>query len=328
MRANMMGFSAAALLLYAMVIGLQAGAEEQKAETVEFKINGEAVTKESLVKGLSEVNEAAPEVCPTETPSAIRLRRDRLVSLLPVKQFLAKEGIAVKDYEIEKRLDEMKADPDPFRQSPPKPLKHVMVRQAITFPDVKLMILTELGMQKWVEREWRKKWPTDKEWMTYCGEERAVFDKEFGKFTVLHFSLASWPKGAKDETEAMEILGKQAEAAKKMLDAGESFEKVAAELKGGKEAPKPALLPVGFLGEKNADAVRGIPEGKTSEPLRTPMAWLLVRRDAVADEDISLALKQRWQAKLRADTMQKIAGDAKLEKINWTDDIGAGSGGF
>ena len=187
--------------------------EFEEKPQVEFKINGEAFTKEQMIRGLAEANTCANGVCPTDPSSGWQMRRTRLIQLVPERQFLTKNKIDISDEELTKRIDEIKAHPNPFGKSPPKPLAHVMVRDCMPWYDVRLIVKTNLGFIKFAEQDFRKKWPTDEDWMEHAKSERTTFEETHGKFRRISFSFAQWPKGAKTETEALVLLKKLCVAA-------------------------------------------------------------------------------------------------------------------
>jgi hypothetical protein len=300
-----------------------AGGEGPKAEagTVEFRINGEAFTREGIAAGVKEASALAPEICPTDEAAGFEMRRKRLIELVPVRQFLEREKVEVAAAEIDARIAAMKAEPNPFGVSPPKPMHQVMARQVMSMDDVRLMVRIELGLAKWAEREWRKKWPTDKEWSAYVAEKRAGIEEEAGRFSRIPFSLSRWPKGAKDEDEALAMLKEQAAAARKRIAAGEAFEDVAAEVRGVKKEalPAPAMVRYEILGEKTGAALREMPAGSVSEPLPSRSGWDLWRKEPLGDAEASAALKADFVAGLRAETLRRVAAEAKIEKVNWTE---------
>ncbi len=178
----------------------------EEAREIEFRINGEAVSKASIAEGLKAAERAAPKVCPTGRMEGWRLRRARLIRLIPLRQFLKSERIEITAEEIDKRIEELKAQPNPFGRHPPKPLTHVMVRECISPGDLRLMVLVNAGMARWAEAQWKKKWPDAETWSDHCRAERPNLIREFGKFRWMSFSMSRWPKGAKDEGEALAML--------------------------------------------------------------------------------------------------------------------------
>ena len=291
------------------------------SDDVEFSVNGESVTRRFISDGLREANECAAEVCPTDPAAAWGIRRTRLIRLIPLRQFLDREGVAVTPDEIERRITAMKAEPNPFGRHPPKPLTHVMVRECMSWSDVRLLIRTDLGMQKWAEREWQRKWPSREAWAEYCRVEKTSFADRYGKFRRLSFSMSRWPKGAKDEEEALAMLKQEAERAKARLDAGETFAQAGASVlpAAGAADPAPAaVLPFDFLGPQQMDALRRLPAGETSAPLPARFSWEILRKETVSDEDMGEVLKREFVARKRLEAEDTVAKEAKLVQVHWT----------
>lgn len=317
----------AGLAIVLAAAAARAGEEPSRAAgTVEFRINGEDVTREAILAGVREAAAGAPEICPTDEASAFEMRRARLVELIPVRQFLDREGVAVPAAEIDARIEAMKADPNPFGVSPPKPMNQVMARRAMSPDDVRLAVRIELGLARWAERERLKKWPSGKEWAAHAADRRAAFEKEHARLSRISFSLSRWPKGARDEPEALELLRQQAAAARRRIAAGESFEALAAEVRGvNREAlPEPAVVPYAALGGETAEALRKLPEGGVSDPLPSPVGWSLWRKEPMSDAQASEAIKRDFLAGLQAEALRRIAAEARLEKVDWTGDAPAG----
>lgn len=316
-------------LLTLIYTAIPSPAGQQKDDTeeqpiIEFKVNGEAVTRDFIQEGLDEANFCAPEVCPTDSISAWKMRQSRLIRLIPIRQFLEKENIIITKQTIEKQIEIMKAHPDPFKRYPPKPLSHVMVRECISWSDLRLMIRTDTGMQRWAEREWRRKWPTERKWKNYCKTKNQDFNSRFGKFRRMSFTFMQWPKGANNETEALKLLKVQADAAKKSMDAGQDFINVAQKCfpyleKRNNNAITAITLPFDFLGLNHAETLRNLKIGQCSKPLKTRMSWELVKREPATNIDIGIILKKEFIYHIRKETEQMISAKTNLIRINLGD---------
>ncbi|MFC1672195.1 peptidylprolyl isomerase [Planctomycetota bacterium] len=291
--------------------------EKTDKKDVEFTINGEAFTKSSMMKGLGQCPAYNPAVCPTETSAGWIARRTRLIRCIPLRQFLDAEGVKVPKEAIDAVIEKMKKDPNPFGKQPPKPVTAVMVRDCITWDDLRLMIRVDIGMKKWVERQWTEKWPTAEKWKEHCRNEAAAFEEHYGRFSRLSFSISNWPPGAKDEADALKILKTRADEAKKRLDAKEDFDKVAKDPSVKAQTVPAQILPFRALGSDHADTLKQLGVGQTSDPIATRFSWEIVRREKLPPEDLSEVLKIRFLVQTQADAEKKVAAEAKIEKINW-----------
>ncbi len=225
--------------------------------------------------------------------------------LVPIRQFLKKEGIEIAEKEISARIEALKEDPNPFGHYPPKPLTHVMVRECITWKDLRLMIITDIGMSMWVQRQWRQQFPTPQSWNAYCSGKSAEFRDQFGKFAIIPFTIGRWPKGAKDEDEAKAMLKKQAETARTRLMQGEATDFTAKE-------PKPEILPFSCFGEDNTPDIEKLAAGHVSRPLETRDGWYLLKRLALTDKDIADVLKNRYLSDTRNETENRIRAETVI----------------
>jgi hypothetical protein len=284
---------------------------------IEFRINGEAFGKKAMSEALADIPSYDPKVCPTDMSAGWEMRRTRLIRYVPIRQFLDKEGIEVTKEEIEAEIERMKKDPNPFGKAPPKPVCAVMVRDCITWSDLRLMLRVDIGMEKWVEKQWKEKWPTENEWKEYCTQEEKGFGESYGKFGRLSFSISKWPKGAKDEADALRILKERADAAAKKLSDGGKFEEVAKDPAVAGEIASTQILPYRALGPDHTETLKNLPVGGTTEPVKTPFSWEIIRREKLTPEDLSEALKLRFLMQLRMEAQQKVASEAKIEKVNW-----------
>lgn len=286
-----------------------------KVAMVAFRINDEPITKESIDQGVREATALAPEVCPTEESAAYNIRKTRLIRLLPVRQFLKKENVSVSEVDIEQQIAAMRTDPNPFHVSPPKSMLQVMVRRVISMDDLKLLILTDLGMSQWAKLELKRQWPAERDWAGYCQMEQSAFVEKYGKFKRLSFDLSSWPKGAKDETEALDLLHQQAVAAKQRLDRGEDFDAIMLDIKKGDKnnLPPAGLISFEALTAENATKLRALPDGGTTEPLKMMQSWEIFRKEVLTDNEIAAALKVQVLARLRDEKEKQIAAEARLE---------------
>ncbi len=291
-------------------------------DEIEFWVNGEAVSKRFLIEGIEQANRCAPEVCPTDPMTGREIRRNRLIRLLPMRQFLDREGIEVRNDEIDARIQEMERHPNPFGVSPPKPLAHVMVRQCLPMEDLRLLVRIELGMQKWALREWERRWGKAQAWESYCTEKRTAWEERCGKFRRLWFSLEQWPAGARDEDEAMERLKERAEKAWQAMEEAERFQPVADGAVRAGEArlsESAVILPYDFWGPEQVARIRGLKVGKFSEPIRTRFGWEIVLREAITDEDVRAALKADFLKQCREDMETRITREAEVRKgPSWT----------
>jgi hypothetical protein len=276
------------------------------------------VTAQSLLAGVEEASALAPDVCPTDTAAGCAARRERLLRLLPQRQFLDREGVEVAPAEIDARIAQMKRDPNPFGRHPPKPLLDVMTRECIPWEELRLMIRVDLGMRRWAERQWDRRWPSAAAWASRAAEQRTEFDRRYGRFRRLAFSLERWPAGARDEDEAMAALREQASRARERLDRGEDFDAVAAELRGpAAGAPGSGageVLPFTCLGDANVEALRGLAEGAASAPVQTRFAWIILRREPATDADVRQTLREEFILSVRSEKEKEIVSGARVEE--------------
>ena len=233
-------------------------------------------------------------------------RIERLKILVPIRQFLEKEGIGIAKETISAQIETMKKDPNPFGRYPPKPLTHVMVRQCITWEDLRLMIMTDIGMSMWAKRQWRQQFPTPQSWSAHCSEKAAEFRDQFGKFTIIPFTINRWPKGAKDEDEAKAMLKKQAETARKQLMQGKTTDSSVKEL-------EPEILPFSCFGADNTSHMEELAVGSVSRPLKSGSGWYLLKRLFLTGEDIADVLKNKYLSDTRDETEDRIRTETVIK---------------
>jgi parvulin-like peptidyl-prolyl isomerase len=227
--------------------------------------------------------------------------------LVPIRQFLEEEEISVPKEKIDARIENLKQDPNPFGGYRPIPLIEVMVRECITWEDLRLMITADMGMSMWVERQWQEEFPTPESWTGYCREKDAECRGRFGKFVIIPFTMNHWPEGAKNETEARSILKKQAETAKEQLTRGTSTDPSIQEL-------EPRVIPFSYFGEDQASHLRELTRGHVSRPLETRFGWYLLKRDSMTAKDVSDLLKDMFLSDAREETENRISTEAVIEE--------------
>lgn len=284
-------------------------AELESEDVVEFRINGESVTKESIEKGLVEASQCSPEVCPTDKAQGWKIRRERLIRLIPIRQFLDKENIKINDAVIEKQIEDMKQQPNPLGRHPPRRLEQVMVRECISWDDLRLMIRVEQGMTQWTEQQWQKKWGDKSQWEKYCTNHKADFEAKYGKFRIYNFSIFDWPAGAKTEEEAIEKLKLKAFNVKENLDNGKAVE----------EHGTISIIPYAFWEESHAENLKKLQIDGPAEVLRMRFGWMVVKREKITQSEISDVLKKDFIQQIRAEAEERIAKETKLEKVAWTE---------
>jgi hypothetical protein len=291
------------------------GRPDQK--DVEFRINGQAFGRRAMAEGLAECATYDPDVCPTDRAAGWEMRRTRLMRYVPLRQFLDAEGITVSKQDVDKRIEEMKKEPNPFGKAPPKPLRAVMVRDCMTWGDLRLMLRVHIGMERWARRQWKDRWPTEDAWKEYCLGERRTFLERFGKFTRLSFTLSRWPKGARDEQEAMRLLKKGADTAIERLNAGGRVQDVAQDPTINGKLVAAEILPLGAFGAGHTEMLRELAAGQAFGPIRTRFGWEVLVRKALSTQELSEALKLQFLVRTRIETERKIVSEARIEKVNW-----------
>lgn len=226
--------------------------------------------------------------------------------LVPIRQFLKREGIDITEEKISARKKAMENDPNPFDWYPPKSLTHVMAWESITWKDLRLMIMTDIGMSMWGEREWQRQFPTPQSWNAYCSEKSTEFRDQFGKFTVIPFIISRWPKGAKDEDEAKAMLKEQAKTARKQLMEGKTIDPAVKEL-------KVEILPFSCFGEDNTSHLKELVAGHVSRPLKTGFGWYLLKRLSLTREDMADVLKKKYLFDTRYEAEDRISAETVIK---------------
>jgi hypothetical protein len=228
---------------------------------------------------------------------------------VPIRQFLKQEGVSVPKEKTDARIKALKEDPNPFGTPRPTPLTHVMVRECITWDDLRLMIVADIGMGMWAEREWQKQFPTLESWDEYCWQEDSEFRDRFGKFVVIPFILDRWPEGAKDEEEAKAILKKRAEAAREQLSGGKSADPSV-------RGRKAEIAPFSCFGEDNASHLKALAAGHVSRPMEVRYGWYLLKRVSLTEKDVSDFLKGKYLSDTREEAENRIRTEAVIEETS------------
>jgi hypothetical protein len=267
-----------------------------------------------MAAALAECATYHPAVCTTPLAAGWKIRRRRLMDIVPLRQFLDREGVKVSAKEIDAEIERMKKLPSPLGATPPRPLRAVMVRDCITWNDLRPMIRVDIGMKRWAETRWRKTWPTDVAWEEHCRREGRALRNRIARFRRLSFGLSPGPKGAADEDEAMSILKRRAADAARKLAAGTPLDAVAkdANVQGTVAAE---ILPFDVFGPDRAHELRSLPLGKATSPISTRFGWHILLKEPLSASDRERELKSRFSSRTLAATVDEIVSGSKVEKV-------------
>ena len=168
------------------------------------------------------------------------------------------------------------------------------------------MIMADIGMSMWGEREWEQEFPTPQSWDAYCSERETEFRDQFGKFTVIPFIIDRWPKSAKNEDEAKAMLKEQAETARKQLMQGKTTDPSMKEL-------KVEILPFSCFGEDNTSHLKELAAGHVSRPLKTRFGWYLLKRLSLTREYIADVLKKKYLSDTQYEAEDRIRAETVIK---------------
>lgn len=209
------------------------------------------------------------------------LRREILDQLIDEKLIVAeaeRQGVNVPQSEVDEQVDKAISEARQ-RLGSDAAFREQLQRENMTEAQLRQKYKREIERQIMAQRLVQKQVPPEK---VSAAEAEAFFKKHPDKFPMvpaeLRLAVIQIPVEADSATESAAL--KRLRAAKKRIDSGERFARVAQEVS---EDPASARAggDLGFFGRGQMDpafenAAFSLPKGKVSDPIRTPFGWHLI----------------------------------------------------
>ncbi len=285
-----------------------------KDDPVAATVNGEAIRESALAWKPSK---GSFDFDPTEVRET---RLERMIEALTVRQFLREAKVQVPESEVDKEIEML-------RKYPPaagcaccryESLDQFMDANYLDMKELRGLIANDLGVQKHILAEWDKDNPPGPAREAKVREERPRVEEAYSKLSHVFFKTYQNPKFATGPEEVRKTALAKAQAAWEEINKGKKLEDEAkAVSEDAVSAPKGGLLgcvSAMAFGRDFALAVAKLKPGEISKPFESPWGYHVVRRDAMTDDDIAEILKSEYQDVKRADVMNTIKANAKVQR--------------
>ncbi len=231
-------------------------------KTVVAKVNGELIYESELSDGLNNSNEII-------FASWKEAKLKRIIGERLIRQLLKKKGIAVDSGEVDKAVED-------FSKNPPSQgcaccsypsMEKFLEANGYSMEEFRVEIWNMLGIKKYQDFVWESKYSPEKK-AELIKNKTEEMKKIYIKVSHIFFNTFQDPDFQGNPDYVINKKRKACEAAKKRLDAGENFEKLAEELSEDKTTKDKGgmlgTMPRSLFGKESGDAVTGLKPGEIS----------------------------------------------------------------
>lgn len=231
-------------------------------EHIVAKVNGEAIYESELSDGLNNSNELI-------FASWKEAKLKRITSERLIRQLLTKKGIAVSSEEIDKAVED-------FSKNPPSQgcaccsypsMEKFLESNGYSMDEFRVEIWNMLGVKKYQDFVWDSGYSPEKK-SELVKKKTEEMKKIYVKVSHIFFNTFQDPDFQGNPDYVINKKRKLCEAAKKRLDAGENFEKLAGDLSEDKTTKDKGgmlgVMPRSLFGKESVDAVAVLKAGETS----------------------------------------------------------------
>lgn len=284
---------------------------EQK---VAAKVNGEAIYEKDLDAGMPD------DLYQEALISAKAEKLDLLISLAVMSQFLKKEGIEVREEDIDSDIARQRANP-PSAGCPCcryESLDQYMQMNHITMSDLRGMSRSDLGFQKYLEALWTETYPTQLDVTRLLDSRRVDFAARNAKAYHIFLNTAQDPRTAITPEVVKKEKMDLAKKAWERLQKGEAFGDVAKNMsEDAISAPNGGELGCvqkDVFGKEFDQALFSLKSGDYGKPTESQWGVHIIKRGEILDQDILSALKSEFKDAKTAESIQQIHKQAKIER--------------
>ena len=267
------------------------------------KVNGEPIYESELAVALPEGSFGLT------LDKAKRVKLERMIGSRITRQLLRVEKIEIPKADIDKEIQNLKANPPAAGCSccSYPSLEAFMQANFYDLEELRAEIANELGFQKHMAAQWEKDYPPGEKRAQLLREQRPSLEKDYVKASDIFFNLG---EGAEASAKA--------QAAWRRLQKGEAFDAVAKQVSEDMNSRDNGgtlgCIQLRFWSDPFKAAVLKLKPGEYSKPVETPNGFHIVRREAITDDDLMLILKEALAAQ-GWDKRSKALKDAKVERL-------------
>jgi len=297
------------------------GTAHQAARKVAAKVNGEAIYE-------SQVNAGMPKHAFAEQLQTARENKlDRLIHTMSARQFLKGQNVEVDQKDIDAEIAKLKENPPSAGCTccRYKSLEEYLTLNCITRPELVEMCWTQLGMDKYLDAQWQKAYPSTEDVAKLLKTARPGLARKYVKAYHIFFNTSQDPDFENDSGGVEKKKMKLAEAAWARLKKGEAFAAVAKAVSedqmNAKDGGYLGYIPADAFGKEVGKVLTKLKPGTYSEPVLSPWGVHIIKREPLADDDLLSLLKDDFKNNKADETFDQIDRTAKIERA---DDPSAG----
>ncbi|MHC4598680.1 MAG: peptidylprolyl isomerase [Planctomycetota bacterium] len=271
------------------------------------RVNGETITRSELYSGIPE-GTSDPRL-----EEGLKAKLPRLVDLALRRQILHSEGIRVPEEEVEAVVRKHYKNPPPVSCAccRARSLEEVLRNHLMTRAEYAETVRTSLGLQKLVDREWRRAFGSERKFSAEIEREKQRLLKDYVKVSEILFTKTGPEKGGPVA---------KARNAWERLSAGEDFHALAKALSENEESglrggERGCLLFLHFLPEFRK-VLQALRPGEFTKPLRTFDGMMILLRQPIGDTELGDLLRDEFERKTYLTTLRKAHAEARIE-ILW-----------
>lgn len=291
-----------------------ASAADASSEKIVATVNGEPIYEKEVGANMP------PDAFGAHLKYQRRFRLENLIYTKVLKQFLESKKILVDDERIEKEIAYL-------RKYPPSPgcvchtfttFEQFMKLNNYTLDDLRDEIRVNMGLGKYIDKLWLKKYETEKKRSDLLKENRLAIEAQYVNVSHIFFSFFKDP-----EYESMPVKVENRKMSKAMLayerlKKGEKFEVLARNLsedlatrdKGGDLG----LTDKKLFGKQFADAAEKLSSGQYSEPVKSIWGVHIIKRVGISDQELMDMIKSEFKEETQPLLIKQLVDEAEIVK--------------
>lgn len=251
---------------------------------------------------------------------ARKIRLERAIHSKIIGQFLKTNKIEVAETEINDEIEQL-------RKNPPSAgcaccgyptLEAFMESNYLEIKDLRRDIANNLGIAKFLDALWERKYPSSKEREELLDKERPRIEKEYVRASHIFFNTYQNPDFRDNPYGVRKEMRAKAYAAWERLQKGDTFENVArqesddtmSKCKGGLLG----CITIDVFGKSFFMVVSELKKGEYSKPLETTLGFHIIRREPMTKNDMLKILKDDFKNQHWDEIESKAVRDAEVKQ--------------
>ena len=281
---------------------------------VAAKVNGEPIYRREVDAGVDD------KMFPGTMDQAREARLNRLIDIVAIRQYLARQGIKIPDDAVEREVKDMKENPPASGGCSCcryDSLDAFLAANTLTLDDLRWLVRNDMGLNRNVDDLWNVEYPAGDKRQAFLDRERTRIEGAYFKIAHVFFNVAQQPGYASDPDLATEKATKKAKAAWERIQKGEAFAAVAKACSEdkitGAQGGALGCIPRSAFGREVEKAAAQLKPGQTGAPVESAWGVHIVRREAMNDADVLATLQSEYRNRKLQSLMASIRAGARVE---------------